>query len=180
MDNSAWIAVAIAAVAVAVIVVTQNNNRTVREALKTAVESMAFVRAELAESRERIAVLNQKIAESEEISFVAIGFIRTLMAALSQYDIEAPEMPPELRNFQQRFTSTRRGDTLTGLLANHFNAEELEQMIYDLGIDGGSIGGDSLLGRCQQLVAYLNRHQLRVQALELLAELRPQVEWPRE
>lgn len=180
MDNSAWIAVAIAAVAVAVIVVTQNNNRTVREALKTAVESMAFVRAELEESRKRIAFLNQKIAESEEVAFVAIGYIRALMSALSQYDIAAPEMPPELRNFQQRFTSTRRGDPLPGLLAQHFNGTELEQMIYDLGIDGGGIGGDTHHGRCKELVEYLNRHQLRGHALELLAKLRPRTEWPRE
>lgn len=180
MDNSAWIAVAIAAVAVAVIVVTQNNNRTVREALKTAVESMAFVRAELAESRERIATLNQKIAESEEISFVAIGYIRVLLAALSQYEIAAPEMPGELRNFQHRFTQTRRGDALPEMLAAYFDGEELEQMIYDLGINGGGIGGDNHNGRCRELVAYWNRHGLRGRALELLAELRPHVEWPKE
>ncbi len=64
------------------------------------------------------------------------------------------------------------------LIDQHFTAEELRQLCFDLGIDYENLPGDTRIAKSQALVAHCLRHNRLPQLGAQCRRLRPAVVWP--
>lgn len=64
------------------------------------------------------------------------------------------------------------------LIDQHFTAEELRQLCFDLGIEYENLPGDTRIAKSQALVAYCLRHNRLPQLGAQCRRLRPDAAWP--
>lgn len=71
----------------------------------------------------------------------------------------------------------QRRITTATLIQQHFSLEELDQLIFELGLNPDDIPGDTITTRPFHLVAHCTRHHLTTRLRDLLHEKRPFLEW---
>lgn len=66
---------------------------------------------------------------------------------------------------------------VAALIQTHFNLDELDALVFELGVNGEEIGGHTITSRPFHLVEYCQRHGLVERLLETLRRKRPFVDW---
>lgn len=174
-----FLALGIGILAVLLFLFTRFSSESATAALKTATESMAFVRSELATARVRIEQLSKRVGEAEEINYISIAYIRMLLGILVQNGIEHPTMPEQLTLYEEE-TGGYEIDRTPATISQHFNMEEMEMLATDLGIEPEDIAGQTRHQRAYALCDYADRHGMRSKLLRELRRLRPFVAWPKK
>lgn len=67
---------------------------------------------------------------------------------------------------------------LGALLKRHFSVEEINEIAFELGIDGDDLAGDTSGERARELLLYVERNGRVMQLVALCQQKRPLVAWP--
>lgn len=67
--------------------------------------------------------------------------------------------------------------SLRKILADRFNAEELQTLCFEMGIEYEDLSGQGKAGKARELVAYLDRRDLIREFISVGERLRPDIDW---
>ena len=84
-------------------------------------------------------------------------------------------IPPPAKPTTDRLEARR---TLHELIHTYFDADELRQLCYDLGIVYGDLGDGGHDDKILELILLVIRQSSQAQLLTRLKELRPKILWP--
>lgn len=71
----------------------------------------------------------------------------------------------------------RRGTERASLIQQYFSAEELNEVIFELGLSPDEVAGDTMTTRPFHLVEMCERRGMGVELRRVLGEKRPFVDW---
>jgi hypothetical protein len=99
--------------------------------------------------------------------------METLMLQIARLTLRLEEMSSARRE---------KGDSpssqLYTLMVEHVGREELERMVFDLGMDWESIAGDTINMKALNLLVHLQKRSRTAEMVSLLRRRRPDVVWP--
>jgi hypothetical protein len=99
--------------------------------------------------------------------------METLMIQIARLTLRLEEMSATRRD---------KGDSpnsqLYALIVEHLGLDEVERMMFELGLDSESIGGDTLNMRSLNLLVHLQKRNRTGELVTLLRRRRPDVAWP--
>lgn len=141
---------------------------------------------------ERVEQLEQAQArERQKFRADAAAFFSRIVTVIQSFLVKLGAFQELLQRFEIRLTRLERpaahSDTgqlsqkrlLVRLIDHHFNADELKNLMFDIGINYEDIQNGGQDGRVRALVQYCERHNMLGRLVERCQELRPRVHgWP--
>lgn len=111
------------------------------------------------------------------------GEVHELTADLAETRAWLTKQQERIQELETRNHHRERPKTdirrLVALVAEHFNAEEIDDLAFRIGAAPDDIIGKSRRARARELVLYCERMVILPELLDACMELRPNVEWMR-
>jgi hypothetical protein len=138
--------------------------------------------AVLAQLTRRIGDLEKQVEEAKVEAAVMLKQeqaecdkrMETLMLQIARLTLRLEDMSTRRRESGEENANSQ----LYALMVEHLGREELERMVFDLGIDGESIAGETTNMRALNLLVHLQKRHRIGEMVALLRRRRPDVVWP--